>query len=54
VHGCDLENDIPLVTGAGSAISTSQVESGRAIVEDSIKTNQGKLTPPGRPEVRFK
>ncbi len=54
VHGCDIEYDMPLVTGAGSAIGTSQVESGRSIGEDSIKTNQGKLTAPGRPEVRFK
>lgn len=53
LYGCDIEDDIPLITGQASAVSASQKKLDKIIIEDSIDTNQGELTTPGKPEVRF-
>ncbi len=53
VHGCDIEYDIPLVIGEGFAVNASQENSGRVILDEPISRSQGKITTPGRPEVRF-
>ena len=53
VYGCDIEDDIPLVSRQAPALSSGQEESGSIAVEGSIHTRQEILTPPGRPEVRF-
>jgi hypothetical protein len=53
VYGCDIEDDIPLVTETGSAIRASQNEASRVIERVSVTTSQEQLTAPGRPEVRF-
>jgi hypothetical protein len=53
LYGCDIEDDIPLITGQASAVRASQEKLDKIIIEDSIDINQGELTTPGKPEVRF-
>jgi hypothetical protein len=53
VYGCDVEDDIPLTAEKGYTVSTSQEESNRILRDVPISAIPGKLTTPGRPEVKF-
>ncbi len=53
IHGCDIEENMPLITGESATLNTNREESERTIVEGSMNILQGIPTVPGKPAVRF-